>query len=162
MDTPYGRRRGILLNKTIAALLWNRKLQLFFRLVLGISFIYASMHKIIYPGRFAQIIYGYGLFPSELINITAILLPFLEFFSGLFLVIGFYKKSAALIINIMLAVFIAAISINLIRGHAFDCGCFSVEVTGYELSSVHLLVRDILFLFIGVHLFIAESKGHDD
>jgi len=62
----------------------------------------------------------------------------------------------------MLTVFIAAISINLIRGHEFDCGCFSAEITGYEVSSVHLLLRDIIFLFMGVHLFITESKGNDD
>ncbi|MBW1899182.1 MAG: DoxX family membrane protein [Deltaproteobacteria bacterium] len=146
----------------ITSLVWSRKLQLFFRLVLGITFIYASIHKIIYPGKFAQIIYGYGLFPGELINIAAILLPFLELFSGLFLVIGIYKDSAALIINIMLTVFIAAISINLIRGHEFDCGCFSVGITGYELSSVHLLLRDIIFLLMGVHLFITSSKGNHD
>jgi len=162
MDIPHGKRRDIPLNKRIPALVWNRKLQLSFRLVLGIAFIYASIHKIIYPGKFAQIIYGYGLFPCELINITAILLPFLEFFSGLFLVIGIYKESAALIINIMLAVFISAISINLIRGHEFDCGCFSVEITGYDLSSVHLLLRDIVFLLMGVHLFITGSKDDDN
>jgi len=162
MAIPYGKRRDIPLNKMITSLVWSRKLQLFFRLVLGITFIYASIHKIIYPGKFAQIIYGYGLFPGELINIAAILLPFLELFSGLFLVIGIYKDSAALIINIMLTVFIAAISINLIRGHEFDCGCFSVGITGYELSSVHLLLRDIIFLLMGVHLFITSSKGNHD
>lgn len=162
MDIPYGRRRDIPLNKKISALVWNRKIQLFSRLVLGIVFMYASVHKMIYPGRFAQIIYGYGLFPSELINITAILLPPLEFFAGLFLVVGIYKRSAALIINIMLAVFIAAISINLIRGHEFDCGCFSSDMIGYEWSSVHLLLRDIVFLLMGVHLFITESKDREE
>jgi len=149
------------LNKKITVLVWNRKLQLFFRLVLGITFMYASIHKIIYPGKFAQIIYGYGLLPNELINIVAIFLPFLEFFSGLFLVIGIYTESAALIIDIMLAVFIAAISINLIRGYEFDCGCFSAELMGYEWSSVHLLFRDIIFLLMGGYLFITESRDYD-
>jgi len=162
MVIPYGKRGDIPLNKMIPALLWNRNLQLFFRLVLGTAFIYASIHKIIYPGKFAQIIYGYGLFPIELINITAIFLPLLEFFAGLFLVIGIYKESAALIINVMLAVFIVAISINLIRGHEFDCGCFSAEITGYNLSSIHLLLRDIIFLLMGVHLFITGSKTTDN
>ena len=115
----------------LKSLLSNNRLELIARWFLGIIFIYASYHKIIAPDHFAKIIYGYYLFPDFFINLIAIILPFLELFSGLALLLGIYPRSAALIINGMLLVFIIALSINLIRGQEFDCGCLFCRATAY-------------------------------
>jgi uncharacterized membrane protein YphA (DoxX/SURF4 family) len=122
------------------------------RWTLGITFIYASCHKIIDPEHFAKIIYGYYLFPDYAINLIALVLPFFELFSGLSLILGFYPRSAALIINGMLLAFIIAVSINLVRGHQFDCGCFSFDDAGYTYSALQLLVRNVIFFTLGMQL----------
>jgi len=94
------------------------------RWFLGITFIYASFHKILSPADFAKIVYGYNLFPEISINLIAIIIPFLELISGLALIIGIYPRSAAIIINILLLAFITVLAINMIRGHEFNCGLF--------------------------------------
>ncbi len=124
------------------------------RWILGLTFIYASYHKIIAPADFAKIIYGYDLFPQDFINLIAIILPFVELVSGLALILGIYPRSAVTIINGMLLAFIIVLSINLIRGHEFDCGCFSVQKTGYLSSAASILVRDIIYFAIGLQIFL--------
>jgi putative oxidoreductase len=51
----------------------------------------------------------------------------------------------------LLFLFIVAISINLARGHEFDCGCFSFS-PDVGRSAVSLLVRDILYLAAGLYV----------
>ena len=135
----------------------NSWIELAIRWFLGAIFIYSSYHKIIEPEQFAKIIYGYYLFPDFTINLIAIILPFLELYTGLFLVLGIYPRTAALIILIMLFIFIIAISINLVRGVEFDCGCFSFGETGYTSSARRLLVRDILYFVSGLYVLFFDQ-----
>lgn len=144
------------MNKTVEALIRNGWFELAVRWVLGTAFIYASYHKIIAPAQFAKVIYGYYLFPPLTINLIAIILPFLELFCGLALVLGIYPRSAALIIDVLLMAFIAALSINLIRGQEFDCGCFSFAERGYSYSVKELLVRNIVFLGLGLQVIFSS------
>lgn len=123
------------------------------KLLLGITFIYASYHKIEDPAAFAKVIYGYGVFPRSSINILAITIPFIELTAGFSLLLGLFPKSALLIINVLLAAFIVVIAFNLIRGHEFDCGCFSFGAKSSHLSNVSLLVRDVVMLGGGLFLF---------
>ena len=128
------------------------------RWILGIIFLYGSYHKIMGPAQFAKIVYGYNLFPAATINLIAIVLPFVELFSGLALILGIYPRSAALTINIMLLGFMIAISINLIRGWEFDCGCFSFGKGGHTLSALQLLVRDIFCFFLGLQVCVFSKN----
>jgi Methylamine utilisation protein MauE len=93
----------------------------------GLIFIYASLHKIMNPCQMAMDIYHYRLFPGVLINLIAIALPFLELILGLCLIVGFLPRGAALGISLILSVFMIVLTINLIRGIDFTCGCFSAE-----------------------------------
>ena len=127
-------------------------LELTFRWVLGWIFIISSFHKIVAPAGFAKIIYGYYLFPAATINLIAIILPFLELFTGLALIFGYYPRSAALIVSGMLIAFIIAVSINLARGHQFDCGCFSLSQSDLPTSARQVLIRDIFLLLFSLHI----------
>ena len=80
----------------------NKYLQILLRLVLGGLFIYASYDKIINPAEFAKAVKNYDMLPIALVNIPAIILPYLEFFTGLFLVIGIWKRGSSALIIIML------------------------------------------------------------
>jgi uncharacterized membrane protein YphA (DoxX/SURF4 family) len=127
------------------------------RFILGGLFIYASISKIVHPFAFAKIIYNYKLLPDILIYISAITLPWVEMISGLFLVAGIFKRTAAIILFSLLFVFIIAISINLIRGLNFDCGCFTTVITEKGSDPVGLLIRDILML-IPAGIIILRGK----
>ena len=149
-----GKPRGIRLSNVMKNILENGWFELAARWILGLTFIYASYSKILAPADFAKIVYGYDLFASEIINLIAITLPFIELVAGLALILGVYPRSAALIINGMLVAFIIVLSINLIRGHEFDCGCFSTQQTGKFSSAESTLVRDIFYLFLGFQIFL--------
>lgn len=138
-------------------ILGNRWVELAARWILGATFIYASYSKILAPAVFAKIIFGYGLFPASLINLAAIILPFVELIAGLALIIGFYPRSAALIINALLLVFIVSLSINIIRGHEFDCGCFAINAANPSTFSGSLLIRDFFYLALGIHVFFFRN-----
>lgn len=131
------------------------------KLVLGITFIYSSYHKIDDPAGFAKILYGYGLFPEFSINILAICVPFIELTSGFCLIFGLFPRSALLIINLLMFFFIILITVNLIRGHQFDCGCFSsLSTQNQTLLSIYSLIRDVILLAAGIFLFEKAYKPH--
>ena len=134
----------------------NKWFELGCRWCLGIVFIYASLHKIVNPADFAKVIYGYKLFPGELINLMAIIVPFIELTCGLALITGTWPRATSIIICGMLLGFIIAISINLIRGHEFDCGCFGFNKTAQ--SPVGLLIRDIIWFVFGSIVICYKSE----
>jgi len=135
----------------------KKEVQFLLRLILGGLFIYASIHKLAEPAEFAKIIYNYKLFPDFLIYPMAIIVPWLELTAGFFLVTGMYPRAAAVIISIMLCAFIIALTMNMVRGLDFNCGCFSSN--GNESDGpLGLVIRDILLLTPGV-LIILFHRG---
>jgi putative oxidoreductase len=136
----------------------NGWIELAARWILGLTFIYASYHKIVAPADFAKIVYGYDLFPEISINLIAIVIPFLELVIGLALVIGIYPRSAAIIISGLLLAFITASAINLIRGHEFNCGCFSSVQDGYASSPELTIARNIFYLALGMQIALFKGK----
>lgn len=145
------------MNTVVKRLVANPWGELAARWLLGLLFVFASYHKIAAPAHFAKIIYGYYLFPAVAINIIAILLPFLELFAGLALILGVYPRSGALIVNTLLLAFIVALSINLLRGQQFDCGCFSFGEAGYSYTAQQTLVRDVLLFLAGQHVLFFKG-----
>jgi putative oxidoreductase len=151
MVIKAGKRRVTQLNNSLKNLFNNGWIEIAFRWILGMTFIYASYYKILSPAEFAKMVYGYNLFPEVLINLIAIVLPFVELFSGLSLLLGIYPRSAALIINGLLLAFIFILAINIIRGHEFDCGCFSAGKAG---SPEMMVARDVVYLIMGLQVFL--------
>ncbi|MCP4703235.1 MAG: DoxX family membrane protein [candidate division Zixibacteria bacterium] len=138
-------------------LLHNDYLSLITRLVVGGIFIYASLDKIVYPSEFARIVYNYHLAPGDLVNLTAIILPWIELICGLSVILGFYKEGGILIISFLMVVFIVAIGINVIRGIDLECGCFTVSSRARG-SALSLLYRDIGLLAICIYAWLNKSK----
>jgi len=138
----------------------NDYLALVLRIFLGVIFVYAPLDKIMEPSQFARIIYNYHLLPSELINLMAILLPWVELVCGVVLILGVQKKGSLLLLNFMLTVFMVAIGINLIRNVDLECGCFSVSSKS-KSHALGLLLRDVGMLAIGIYLMINRSTRFD-
>jgi putative oxidoreductase len=153
-----GRPRDIPLNNRFRYILENKPFEFTVRWILGLIFIYASFHKIIAPDEFAKLVYGYGLFPNELINLIAIILPFIELLTGLLLISGKLIRSATIMIIVLLILFIVLISINLVRGYEFDCGCFAANDFFSSKTPWKTLTRDVVLLLLGGYVYQFESK----
>lgn len=128
------------------------------RFILGGLFIYASIDKIAHPDAFAKIIYNYHIFPDFSVHLLAVVLPWIEMITGLFLVAGFFKQTAAIMLSTLLVLFIAAISFNLVRGLDFNCGCFTTTSTGNS-DPLGLIFRDILLLIPGLIIIFFSQRS---
>lgn len=130
------------------------------RLILGIVFIYASIDKISHPEAFAEAVYNYQILPGFLINLTAIVLPWLELILGLFLIIGLFREGSACIVTGLLVIFFGAMVFNLARGLDIHCGCFSTSTEGTNKAPMAWYVfRDGLFLIPALYLFYQTFRG---
>jgi putative oxidoreductase len=122
----------------------NRWVELACRLLVGGVFAYASLDKILHPAQFAKVVYNYQLLPVPLSNLFAVILPWLELFAGLALLVGVLRTESALILSGLLVVFIVALSVNVYRGVDVDCGCMSL--TGGRTIGILTVVEDVVLL----------------
>ncbi|HJW14002.1 MAG TPA: MauE/DoxX family redox-associated membrane protein [Thermoanaerobaculia bacterium] len=130
---------------------------------LGAIFAVAALPKIADPPSFAHMIYNYRLVPGPLVNAFALVMPWVELLAGLALILGVWRREAAVLIGLLLLVFIAAIAFDLARGHAVDCGCFDVHAAGKsreeQLSDMRwVLVRDAAMLLMVAQVLVASRK----
>lgn len=123
----------------------NRFVGFVLRCLVGAVFVFAGALKIFDPAGFAMDIANYRLMPHELINLVAIILPWLELVTGLMLVMGFWVRANALIIAGLTIVFLIAISQALVRGLDVTCGCFGT-VAASEVGVKNLLIDLALLL----------------
>jgi uncharacterized membrane protein YphA (DoxX/SURF4 family) len=123
------------------------------RLFLGAVFLYASYDKILHPQAFAQAIYNYQILPAVAVNLAALVLPWLELLLGLCLVTGFWLPGATALSTSLLAVFMAALIFNQIRGLDVHCGCFSTD-SSEGPAGLWTVVRDAAFLTASAGLMV--------
>jgi uncharacterized membrane protein YphA (DoxX/SURF4 family) len=129
-------------------------LALVFRIILGIVFIYSGLEKIIYAADFAATIQNYQLIPVELTNLVAIILPWLEFYCGLFILFALFKQASTAIISVLLIFFMVALASVIFRGLDIDCGCFG----GSSDVSWFRVIEDLLLLAMSLYLFFIPSQ----
>jgi uncharacterized membrane protein YphA (DoxX/SURF4 family) len=121
--------------------------------VVGLVFVYASHDKIWTrvgpdptggattalsgPAEFARVVYRYQIVgPSDRLapvvpNLLAVTLPWIELLAGLLLLLGVWRREAALLCALMLLAFILAVGSALWRGIDLqNCGCFSLSGEG--------------------------------
>lgn len=131
------------------------------QIALGAIFVVAALPKISDPPSFAHMIYNYRLLPGGLVNISALIMPWVELFAGLALILGVWTRSARTLIALMLVMFIVAISWNLLRGNAIDCGCFDISAADKtheeRIRDMWMVIlRDLGMLLMVAQLWWAE------
>ena len=94
--------------------------------------------------------------PGALVNLSALTMPWIELLCGVALVLGIWRATARTIIAAMLLIFIVAISINLARGNAIDCGCFDVSAAGKSVEERLGDMRFVIFRDLGMLLMTAQ------
>ncbi len=137
---------------------FNSYLSLFLRIYIGGIFIYASLHKITHPDMFAIDIATYDILPLYLVNIMAIVLPYIEFFSGVLLIAGPFQKEAALLISGMMFMFFIAIIIAIYKGIEASCGCFASQSIEEDPISYKTVIRDFIWLIISLYVLFLDRR----
>jgi len=133
----------------LKALNW---LEFVIRVGIGFLFIYASMDKIVHPDKFAVVIYHYRVLPFELVNIVAILIPWLEIAIGVTLILGIWLETAAFLLCVLTIGFTVLIISAIARGLNIECGCFTLAEKG-SLVSWKRIAEDLLILAGGLFIF---------
>ena len=138
-------------------LISNKYLTLIFRLALGVIFLIASFDKIVSPADFASSIRNYRILPFYFVNIMAIIMPWLELFCGIFLILGAFTRASALLISFMLVIFAIAIFSAIVRGLDIDCGCFKNGIMAGK-AGWKKFFEDILMIIMGIQIFFSQSS----
>ena len=126
------------------------------RLYLGYFFIYASLSKIPYPAQFAEAIANYRLIPYMVLNLGALILPWIELVTGLFLIIGFKSRSSTLVIGLLLIMFDVMVLINMYRGAPITCGCY--DTVGEPIGWKKVLENALMLVF-SVQIYCFDRAG---
>ncbi|HVS29957.1 MAG TPA: MauE/DoxX family redox-associated membrane protein [Thermoanaerobaculia bacterium] len=126
------------------------------QLALGAIFVAAALPKIADPPSFAHMVYNYRVLPGGLVNITALLMPWVEIIAGMALIVGVWTRPARNLIAAMLVVFIVAIAFNLMRDNAIDCGCFDLSAAGRTHEERLTDMRWVIIRDIGMLMMVAQ------
>lgn len=133
-------------------------LTMLIRLAVGITFIYASFYKIIDPESFARSIWYYHMVPGSLINLMALILPWVELLAGLAVILGIWYRGAVLLVNLMTLMFIVALTSAAVRGINIDCGCFKAAKASSD-SALNALWFDLGLILATIWLWVSRSRA---
>ncbi|MFO7447205.1 MAG: MauE/DoxX family redox-associated membrane protein [Ignavibacteriaceae bacterium] len=134
----------------MSKILSNKYLILISRIIVGGVFVFAAADKISDPSSFSKAIYNYKLFPDVLVNLFAVIIPWIEIVAGILLIFGIYARENAVIINSLLSMFIIIVIISIFRGLNIDCGCYgtaSGSMVGWQKVG-----ENVLLILLGFHV----------
>jgi uncharacterized membrane protein YphA (DoxX/SURF4 family) len=128
------------------------------RIYLAGVFLAACYHKIIHPEAFAVDIATYQILPLGLVNLMAIILPWVELAAGTMLLVAWRTRAAAILVTGMMMMFTAAISIALAKGLDMSCGCFASQGAGEDPISWGTIMRDVGWLCLGLYVLLLDRR----
>lgn len=146
------------------------------RVVLGGILLLAGLTKVGVPETMKMGILAYEIpLPDFLVSAMAVGLPILEILLGAWLILGLFTRVTAITSAVLMAIFTVAITSAWIRGLDISCGCFGgAEANGLgltimralgpigdylanERANLETIVRDIVLVLMGLHLFFVPS-----
>jgi uncharacterized membrane protein YphA (DoxX/SURF4 family) len=117
------------------------------RLGLGFMFIMSSVPKIQQPYQFLGSVYGYELVGPKMGVLVAMVLPWMELFTGVCLVGGVFVGGALLASMGMGVLFTFVLGSALYRHLDISCGCFSSNPGAGKISYI-TLIRAIVIMLV--------------
>jgi uncharacterized membrane protein YphA (DoxX/SURF4 family) len=121
---------------------WGGAMLLLLRFALGGVFIYYATPKIVAPDLFAADVFNYHLLPPWGVNALALVLPWLELYTGICVVLGLWNRAAATLMAVMLVVFLVAFTSAKLRGYDIACGCSERGADAKPTGLLSFWVRD--------------------
>jgi hypothetical protein len=110
------------------------------RLGLGILLTFSGLQKGLHARAFRFDRARYTLVPDSIASVAAWTLLGLEPALGVFLLVGYRWRVALILTALLLLLFAAAVTIELLRGRTMECGCF---IAGSGEISWTLPVRNL-------------------
>jgi len=142
----------------VRALLAHPRTQLALRLLLGAVFVYASLPKIANPAGFAKAVYQWQVGGPVASNVVAVTLPWIELIAGLLLIVGAWKRAAALVTAFLLVVFLAGAASVMARGiDVENCGCVSVEANAAPSAWPPIWMRGVGWFLVTRNLLLLAA-----
>jgi len=144
------------------------------RLILGAMFIYTGHNKAAEPYDFLKMLREYHMFSPGayvLMNLVAILLPWLEIFCGVLLFGGIALRGTALVLFGMLVPFTIVVTLRAVGIHKaeeiafcaikFDCGCGTgaVNICGKLLENTGLILLSLVLLWSRTTLVLTSRSA---
>lgn len=114
--------------------LFNQYVTLALRLLVGLTFLFASIEKITETGEFATAIANYKIISGSSTLVVATILPWIELLCGLAVLSGIYFRGAILLLFTMVSIFTLAVISGLIRGLDISCGCFTLDPNVHRIA----------------------------
>jgi uncharacterized membrane protein YphA (DoxX/SURF4 family) len=130
-------------------------LQTLLRVACGTLLIYASLDKLGDAAKFLKVIENYHVLPRDLLPLAAVVMPWLEFFTGVCLALGFKWRGAAFLFCFLMGIYTLALAWNFSQGVEMNCGCFAMDAT--EKLTGWTVLRDMIFLSLGLIVLCAKQ-----
>jgi uncharacterized membrane protein YphA (DoxX/SURF4 family) len=124
------------------------------RMFLGLVFAYSGFTKLMEPvENFQGGMAAYEIIPYAVIPFLARMIPWIEFFFGSFLILGYLPRVSALVLAFMSWSFVLLIlTTRIVTGSLpADCGCFG-EGSLIHLNPYQVLIMDVCNTLIGIRL----------
>ena len=129
------------------------------RIAIGSIFIVSGLGKLLSPYQdFLYVIQAYQLLPSWAEVLTAMVFPWIEFFVGIFVVLGLWTSWSLRGALVLFGVFVVVVGLALIRGLPLEsCGCFG-EWIHLKLQTVIIMDSASLLLTLLLLYNISQAK----
>jgi len=129
------------------------------RYITGSLFVWAAISKVANLQEFYVSLRGYQLpLPNILLQLTAVILPWLELFSGLMLLAGFWLRAATGWALLLCVVFALCTGQAWLRGLTISCGCLDLSLLGLTSDkhpSLIAFLESVRFAFFRALLLCA-------
>ncbi len=124
--------------------------------ILFLIYFSAGIIKILTPRQFYGAVISYEIVKDPFaVAIISSIIPFLEVFCAIFLLIPSWRKSSSLLLLIITLIFLFAILSAYLRGINMDCGCFGGILVGETgLSSI---IRNIFLAILSAFVFLKSD-----
>jgi putative oxidoreductase len=130
------------------------------RLILALTFIYAGAVKAQDVVAFAGHVAAYQILPYAMNYLVAATLPYVEFLTGVLLLLNVRVRPALVVVGSMTLVFMVALTSVLLRGLDIDCGCFEPG-SGQNVTAGIALLRDVGLMVLVVLVWWLRASGRD-
>lgn len=123
----------------------NIKIILFdiIRLILAFIFVLSSIEKLKDPYAFALSVDAYQVFPDWIVNLSTLLIPWLELFIAFGLIFKFKLRANLILFGSLMIMFTLLVVIAMIKGLDIECGCYGESSSKVGLTK---LVENILII----------------
>ena len=128
-------------------------------LSLSLLFMLAALSKWNYRKQFTQALKAYELVPKSLLGPARVLIPLVEGFVALGLLVSIWQTFASIIGALVLLVYAAAMGTNLHKGRKnLDCGCYLGSGDNTSFVSKALVYRNIAMSVFSLLLVLPGAQ----